>query len=126
MERLTRKEALKRCAEMWDAIADEHKKGRFDDNYCLIKEEVWNRLWPKAENYSLWCWACSYSEQQGKHCGENCILSSAWPDGCERSTNSLWTKYQRAVTASGAMRIARRIANKAREELKRLEGEKNG
>jgi hypothetical protein len=113
--RLTKEEALRRCAKLWDRIADEIEKGGFKC-FATRKERVFKELWPEYKwgEQDCFCWACAYHDQyrvEGRDCSKVCILKHVWPDGCL----SNGSPYQ-MDTVEGA----RQIADGAREGLRMM------
>ena len=118
--RLTKKEALKRCAEMWDDLA---KTGSDD------KEEVFKRLWPDFVQYDgeygLDCWACEYKERNGSgYCNAGCIMAEVWGGGFCLETGSAYDNWCGALKSGSRKKWAKVIADGARECLAKLEGGK--
>ena len=111
--RLTKKEALKRCAEMWDDLA-ESGSGH--------KAEAFKRLWPEYRPTDInECWACEYDD--GSHdgpCSDVCIMKSVWPKGCCHE-DSPYNKWEFAETSEDRREWAKEIADGARDCLAKLE-----
>lgn len=79
MMKLTRKQALLACKEIWQQRANNPEL----DYYLSTKK------------YRNNCPACEYNKTHKQHyCGTTCILSNTWPYGCMSTVRNPFEKWK--------------------------------
>ena len=104
---LTKRQALEICRDLWDWLAENPTKHKWD----------WPR-WSDYEHMKSYCPCCEYVRQQDSIC-EQCSLINYWPDGC-LAINSPYRRWESARSDSRRSMFAKRIANYARKALKEV------
>ena len=103
-KKLTRKQALKVCYELWLWLAENPSKFKYD--------------WPGWEKYGRmfnWCPCCEYAD----HCCKRCPLHSFWPNGFCTALYSSYANWRSATMDKQRRTFALKIANACKVRLKR-------
>jgi len=106
-KKLTQREAIRICAELWSWIA---KQKRVD----ISKKPEWPG-WQKHGTMLYSCPCCEYNEQhKNKYCQNKCLLSGLWGGGCN-SDSSPYNEFSKGINPT---RNAHKIANYCKKLLK--------
>lgn len=103
---ISKKTALKRCIELWDWLADNLDKEKYN--------------WPGWEKYGkadLECWTCQYTLERNLPC-EQCLLAELWP--YKRSCMDKRSLYRRWADYGLSSRIRQNAARKIADHCRKL------
>jgi len=118
MKKLTKREALEKCRDMWQYLAD---NSNVDDKKSVPQV--------RKDNPYLRCYCCEYAIQQSHDKCFSCSicpLSRYWHSkrhiSCELSSlNRGWTSWQYASSDTDRRKAALRIVAACKRELAKLD-----
>jgi len=118
-EKLTKKQALFLCWQLWEWLAE---------TGCAVKDDWPHWEWNKGKVKGMFnaCPCCEYQRQQGKEgisCRSDCPLKTLWPKGCLHRL-SPYAKWDHTLSTQSRKNHARAIADVAKKEYMKLQKER--
>lgn len=109
--KLTKKQALIICRDLWTWMRDNGMDDDEGKNFWAGWKNVTN-----IDTTDTTCPCCEYHNQHKHHCGQDCLLSAIWPNGCITEPSVYLSFFEEVGTPEDAQKIID-ACNKELEKL---------